>query len=364
MRGHGRIWTAVGLVASIFGAADSADAAPSRRHERVALLPVVVEGELPLELRQEMTRRVKEALKKNESYRIISSEPIDGERCEDYRCIHAAARDVDAGFVVVPSVGALEHDYGIAVRLYDSSGKLRANEETTCEICSHEEATETLARQAGVIAGPLAELVADPWKDREPDPPEDLGPARLSIDTRPRGAEISIDGAVVGKTPLQLEVEPGLRDIVIRKEGYVTRSKSVRASRGRLGQIDWTLVESDDAQTEALRIVAWSTGIGSIPLLGAGVALLVLDEREVQTRCDGDNVDALGNCRYLYDTAAGGGVLTALGVAAAVTGITAGVIVYGRKRKRNADTEDPLLDETVSIEPLVGPGTLGMRMRF
>jgi hypothetical protein len=77
----------------------------------------------------------------------------------------------------------------------------------------------------------------------------------------------------------------------------------------------------------------------------------VLDERPIERKCNGDNVDADGDCRLLYDTMAGGvaaavvgGVLTAVGVA---------LLVVAKKRKRQG-----------RARAMIGPSGAALEIRF
>jgi serine/threonine-protein kinase len=76
----------------------------------------------------------------------------------------------------------------------------------------------------------------------EPQPraaPPPQKPAYLRIRSTPPGAQVSIDGRDLGKTPLdRVEVEPGQRAVRIVQEGYVPWEDSVRARAGRTESIE------------------------------------------------------------------------------------------------------------------------------
>jgi len=75
--------------------------------------------------------------------------------------------------------------------------------------------------------------------------------------------------------------------------------------------------------------VGWgAVGVGAAAFI-SGIALLVLNNRPAKNNCDAADVDAQGNCRYLWDTAAGGIGLTVSG--AIVAGAGAGLVVYSRR---------------------------------
>jgi hypothetical protein len=56
--------------------------------------------------------------------------------------------------------------------------------------------------------------------------------ARVSIASSPAGATVSIDGEEKGKTPLEVEVEPGLRRIKAVLEGYGVVEEKLKVKGG------------------------------------------------------------------------------------------------------------------------------------
>ena len=69
-------------------------------------------------------------------------------------------------------------------------------------------------------------------------------------------------------------------------------------------------------------------------LAGAGVALVVVHDRPILSDCSGENVDALGRCRFLRDTRAGGIALLVAGGVLVAGGAVA--LALGTKRRRSS----------------------------
>lgn len=359
MNGRGRLWAVVGLVGGFVASPMDALAGPAARAQ-VAVLPVVVEGELDSEVRERIDERVGQALE-GETYRLVRARAPGG-RCADAACIHGIAEANKARYVIVPAVGTVVQDYAIAVRLYDVAGQLAASKETTCEICSHDEVVSSIGEQAQQLGESVARLVENPYGDRAPERREDLGPAELWVQTLPSGADVRVDGTSLGKTPLRVEVEPGLRNLEIERRGYYPVSKTVRGTSGQTTELRLELVESGDDVDRAVAITGWTLGAAALPLLGAGITLLVLDGRPYKGSCDEGNIDYEGNCRYVYDTMAGGAVLTSLGVATALTSVSMAIVYYGRKRGREKTTRLP--DEVgLDLQPWMGKFS-GFRVGF
>jgi len=74
---------------------------------------------------------------------------------------------------------------------------------------------------------------------------------------------------------------------------------------------------------------ALGVGVGA---LGAGVALIAIDERPIKRDC---NEDAAGNCEFLHDTLPGGIALTVTGAALIGTGIALAIVRQRRQGGSN-----------------------------
>jgi hypothetical protein len=50
-------------------------------------------------------------------------------------------------------------------------------------------------------------------------------------------------------------------------------------------------------------------------------------------------------------------------VAAIITGLATGLVVFARKREKTPQTDD-LDDDTISVRPVLGPTHAGLQVRF
>lgn len=336
-----------------------AEAAPPA--PKVALLPLELEGALPPEVHDPMIAELEAALTSSR-YELVHHMPSGG-RCPDVSCIHGAAQIVGAQYVLVPALAVTEQDSLISVRLYDFAGNLRATQKSTCELCSPEDVKAALLLEARSAQNHVVELIDNPYADHEAPEPEPLAAPRLSIASHPSGAAIVLDGQSVGKTPLTLEVEAGLRDLRVELAGYEVFKDTVRATRGQTNAIDLVLSSSNQKTTETLRLVGIIGTSVSVPLLAAGITLLALDENPYKSNCDGNDIDYAGNCRYRYDTLAGGAASTAVGLASLLAGVTCAVVAFGR-RKAASQRRREIEQDTISVRPRVAPTAGGLRVRF
>ena len=58
--------------------------------------------------------------------------------------------------------------------------------------------------------------------------------ASLAIDSTPSGADIEIDGAFVGNTPSTIDVKPGSHQISVKKNGFVTWTRTLNVTGGTI----------------------------------------------------------------------------------------------------------------------------------
>lgn len=349
----------IGLTSQV---AQAAERKPEQT--RVAVMPLMVEGDVESEVQGRINDQIRDALE-SETYTVVPGRPPGG-TCRDYRCIHAVAKDADAQYVVVGSIATVERDYGIAVFVYDFSGKLKTKEEATCEICSYGEAGDALAEKIEAIKPELISLVKNPYGERDKEHDDSEGPGTFVIRSEPPGAIVKIDGKKRGATPLTIEVEPGLRELEVSARNHATLSKTVRAIRGERTTMEYSLVESNERQTKALRATGITFSILGVGLLGAGIPLLAIDESPYKKDCDGANVDFNGACRHRYNTLLPGALLTATGAAALVTGLATGLVAFGRRNKVDKSNMDELDDEDdkISVTPVFGPTSAGLKVRF
>lgn len=110
----------------------------------------------------------------------------------------------------------------------------------------------------------------------------------LIVEAREAGAKVTLDGRLVGVTPLpgRLELAMGAHEMVVEKEGFLVFAKTIDVSPNQANVEQVSLVpsqefiESYQSSAELTRIFAWTTaGLGAV-LVGTGLVLrLVGDAR-------------------------------------------------------------------------------------
>jgi TolB-like protein len=314
---------ALGLAGVLAGVTPQAAAAP-RPRPRVAVLPTMVTGELEEHWRGKLADRLLAGLVRGE-FEVADIASPDTAGCVDVECRRNLASDAGAEYVVTSGIVAAPRQYRVALELVDgATGSVLATATRECDVCTVEEVGELLAEATGELRARLDGLVA--------------GPPSLVIDSRPRGAKVTIDGTAAGVTPLEEVVSAGSHEATITHPGYVDQRLTLRAVPGLREQIAVELQPlprptAPPRRARDLRPWGWTALAVGVAGLAAGAALLAVDGNEDRSACSGNDVDADGDCRYRYDSLPGGAGLTAVGGAAAVAGVVM-LVVHARRVAR------------------------------
>lgn len=157
-------------------------------------------------------------------------------------------------------------------------------------------------------------------------------PAIVRVESEPGGATVSIDGNVVGTTPFEGELPAGRHTLALSKAGFAATPRVVEAKGGLTEHVD---VRMNPVGRDRLRVAGGVlTGVGAA-LVVPGLTFAVLHHRPVGSRCDQGVIDVNGVCPYRYDSLPYGATMLAVGVAAVV----AGVIMLGISAKRGRSRE-------------------------
>ncbi len=315
----------------------------------VMVLPVESWGDIESHVPASLVARMIEGLERGK-FTVVEATAVGAKiptgAC-DPECVKGVVAGTEVSHLVRASVVVEGRDYNVRVDLFDAdTGELSATSSDVCEICGHEELASLVGDLSATLRRKLSAAV-DP-------------PPLLRVLVEPEGSVVEVDGEIVGVTPIELTLAPGEHDVVVRRQGYVPH-------RSRLSLIDG-VTETVSTQLAPLRISApppevegasgrkrttlgWAAiGVGAGAAIG-GVALLVLDERPIQSDCSGENVDMFGNCLYRYNTLAGGVAMLVGGVGA----LTVGALLVARSRRRG---------RTSDARATLRPGGAGMIVRF
>lgn len=325
---------------------DPTEAPSTEISARAGVLPIVVDGELNDADQQALAAKLVEGLERG-SFGIIAPGQVaaaapEAASCASKDCYASIASKAGATHLVRATVTVQDRDYQILVELIDgATGDVLARSDDGCEICGVADVGGLLSAAAATLRTKLDALAS--------------GPATLILNSDPPDADVFIDGELAGTTPLDRPVIPGKHILRVQKDGFITLEREVTFVEGVREEMEMSL----DKVPSRLPGRAWgwaSLGVG-VAALGGGVALTYLHDLDHDPTCAGNNVDAFGNCKFLWDTK-WAGVGTAIGGAALTT---LGVAILLNTRKVKAKRVDP---DKAEAKVGVGFGSVTVRGRF
>lgn len=314
-------------------ASTAQDVAAPTASEVVLLLPLEIDGEVEEHVAGSLELRLVEGLRRG-NFTVVDGaalrDRLAAGACEG-ACLRDLAAEAGATHLVRARVTVEGRDYNVQVELVSAArGEIAATSKEFCEICGYEELGERVGDLAAALRRKLSAHL-------EP-------PPRLRVEVEPAGSVVTVDGEIVGVTPLDVEVAAGERDVVVHRDGYIARRQRIAFVDGVTETITAALAEvprpTDEVEAPRARRLAplgWLSIALGVGATASGVALVAIDERPIRSDCEGANVDAEGDCRWRYNTFAGGVTMTAAGVAAVAIG--AALVAIDRRRGRRAKLE-------------------------
>jgi hypothetical protein len=338
----------IGLLAlgALLLTGSAARAEPGTDRTSVATLPIEFDGTPGPTVRERMQTDLGQGLSRGD-FEVADAAEVaaaipGGTKCNDADCYRKVAEAVGATHVVRTLVKIRSRDYEVKIDLIAAEdGAVIASSSETCEICGIDEAANLIAAKAAVVATQLSSLGA--------------GAPMLSVTSSPKGATVHIDGKPAGKTPFEDKLTPGKHLIRVSKRWHVTVEREITLAKGVRSRAEFPLERVTMAEpviARSARPWGWA-GLGAgIAMLGGGIALLAIDDRQNENRCSGDEKDADGDCKFLFNTQWGG---SGLAIAGAIAG-TLGVAIL--VTTRNAPKDKP------KVRAAIGPASVGLQGSF
>ncbi|MEZ4383164.1 MAG: PEGA domain-containing protein [Nannocystaceae bacterium] len=237
--------------------------------------------------------------------------------CADGSCVERLRDAGDVDLVLWASLAAIDRDYSLRLELVavDDPERRSAYDER-CRLCGLAEACERLEEGASGLLEPLeVEVVAPP---------------RLVVRSAPERARIVVDGEFVGRAPIDRVLRPGSHRVEASAPGHLSGAQVLDFAAGERTVLSLSLApEPQPPQPPPEpRVNGWIfVGVG-LPVVGAGVALAILDGR-APLACGSDSGGCSGELETTWaaaGTIAAGAALTTLGA----------VLVHQLRRARRA----------------------------
>jgi TolB-like protein len=297
--------------ASAATAAAAATSTSASTHLRVAVVRVDFEGSVAEAARELFAGRVVEGLAAAQ-FEVFSGAAVSQKlaaagnklgSCRDGGCYPAVARALDVTYLVAGRVVESSKNYEISLELINgrTGGVIGTNREH-CEICGVDEAGEKMALAASALRGRLEAVTRMP--------------SRFIIRSSPPGAVIAIDGAPVGRTPIDRELVGGLHKLDLSAPGYDPLERTLTAVSGVDETIDLELVPLP--MKFPFRKAGWAAlAVGAVALV-AGIWAMSVDGDPIA--CTSAARDDRGQCPSLRSTRGLGASLIGFGAASATLG--------------------------------------------
>ncbi len=347
------------------GPSPAAGLPPPKAAPKLAILPLTVDGSLGESDQAALMKALTAGLERG-SFSLIGPDVVEGmdaqaAQCNNAVCYQSIASRTGATYVVHPRVSVRDRDYAVSVELLGTDGKRLARTEDNCEICGVVDATGLLDSAAATLRLKLDALAK--------------GPAALRVNSDPPGAIISIDGEVVGETPLDWPATPGKHLIRVSEEGYISIEREVTFVEGVDEDLRFTL-EKLPSRLPGRRFGYVSLGFG-IAAIGGAVGFAILNNKPYRLggSCStpymgnpdddfnqipgSDSVTGRDECARLWRTepfsiplAIAGGALLTLGIA---------ILVNARQKTQR---DKPRATTRRIPDFGVGPGSISVSGRF
>lgn len=253
--------------------APSALAAP-----RVVVLRVEYEGRVPEASKVFLSERLVEGLA-GAGFEVSAGDVLasatDGgvpaENCRAEDCYRKIAGRLALDYLVIAHITIREKNYDLKLQLVGTDGRAAGSERVGCELCGIQEVGEKLDKLASsLLTAALAARRA-------------VAPARITVQSEPAGASVTIDGRAAGETPFSIDLSPGSHDLTLSASGHATAKKKITLDAGVRGLVSVGLLPLGGGVAAPVLAgrywlaMGWAALALGAAAVGAGVGVFTLD---------------------------------------------------------------------------------------
>jgi hypothetical protein len=313
-----RLLTAFVVASAALGGARPALAAPRVVVLRVDFEP---EGKVPAASKTFLSERLVQGLA-DAGFAVAAGDVLrDPEQrlpspasCKTQDCYRLIAGKLGLDYLVIARIVVREKNYDIKLQLVGGQDGRPAGEDATarCALCGIQEVGERLDKLA-------QSLLTAALESRRA-----AAPARITVQSEPSGASVSIDGRSAGEAPLSLDLPAGSHELVLSAAGYTAVHRKITVDAGVRGLVSIGLLPlggappSTQVSGRYLLALGWAALAAGAAAVGAGIGIFSIDRQPVD--CP---MGALPPCRRNTRLAAG-----ALMGAGAATMAAGGFLLY------------------------------------
>jgi hypothetical protein len=192
------------------------------------------------------------------------------ESCREESCYQEIARSLGVEYLVTATITVDRKNYDISLELINGrDGKLIDRYQEPCQLCG--------IKEVGTKLDQLVQAVR-----RGADSAAATAPARYAVESRPAGAEVTVDGKVAGATPLAVDLSAGQHKVAIRSLGYEPSERTLNVESGTNGVVTVDLAPVGTVtggRSRPVRIVAWTAIAVGLVAIGVGAVALSYNNR-------------------------------------------------------------------------------------
>lgn len=309
-------------------------------HRRVAVLRLEFQGGVPEVGRVFLSQRLIEALAASE-FQVFAGPVVDAllkqgsglENCREATCYRQIARSLGVEYLITGAVQVDKKNYEVVLRLLSGrDGKDVGQSKERCDLCGIKEVGRQMDGQIKALRGHAEAADA-------------VAPARFSIETRPAGVDVSIDGKSQGVTPLSIDLPAGAHKLSLSAAGFRPAEQRLDVESGTNGYVSVALLPESEGEggggsaggsRRPWRLVGWSAVLAGTVSALAGAVVYSLDGEQVE--CVKTNMND-GTCtsRRVRSTRLEAGLLLGAGAVLVAGGGT--VLYLGWSEGRATDPE-------------------------
>jgi TolB-like protein len=253
-------------------------------HRRVAVLRLVFQEDMPDNNKNFLRERLIGGLAAAE-FQVFAGMTVEQllkqgsrlEACKEPSCYREIAQRLGVEYLVTGAVQVDKKNYDVVIDLISGrDGKGIGQSRERCELCGIKEVGTQMDRQVLSLRGKAEEAAA-------------TAPGRFSIESRPQGAEVTIDGKAAGVTPLSVDVSSGTHQMTVKAEGFQVSERSIFVDSGMNGYLAVDLAPSGTMAAviggwRPSRVTAVALALVGVAAVGAGVVTHYFHDSVV--RCD------------------------------------------------------------------------------